>query len=88
MSSTYIVFDKNNNNKDPKFKVGDQVRISKYKSIFPRVTFQIRRKKFLLLLKLKILFHGHISLVILNVKTLLERFTKENCKKKEKKSER
>ena len=88
MSSTYIVFDKNNNNKDPKFKVGDQVIISKYKSIFPRVTFQIRRKKFLLLLKLKILFHGHISLVILNVKTLLERFTKENCKKKEKKSER
>ena len=34
-SSTYIDFDKNNNNKeDPKFKVGDYVRISKYKNIF------------------------------------------------------
>ena len=34
-SSTYIDFDKNNNNKeDPKIKVGDYVRISKYKNIF------------------------------------------------------
>ena len=27
-SSTYIDFDKNNNKEDPKFKVGDHVRIS------------------------------------------------------------
>ena len=33
-SSTYIDFDKNNNKEDPKFKVGDHVRISKYKSVF------------------------------------------------------
>ena len=32
-SSTYIDFNKKNNNEDPKFKVGDHVRISKYKNI-------------------------------------------------------
>ena len=33
-SSTHIDFDKNNSKEDPKFKVGDHVRISKYKNIF------------------------------------------------------
>ena len=32
--STYIDFKKEVNDKDPKFKVGDHVRISKYKNIF------------------------------------------------------
>ena len=32
--NTYIDFDKEVNDKDPKFKVGDHVRISKYKNIF------------------------------------------------------
>ena len=34
--NTYINVDKKINNKDPKFKVGDHVRISKYKSIFAK----------------------------------------------------
>ena len=34
--NTYINIDKEINNKDPKFKVGDRVRISKYKSIFTK----------------------------------------------------
>ena len=33
-SSTYIDFDKKNNQKDPKFKFGDHVRTSEYKNIF------------------------------------------------------
>ena len=32
----YIAFKKEVNDKDPKFKVGDHVRISKYKNIFPK----------------------------------------------------
>ena len=32
--NTYIDFSKEVNNNDPKFKVGDHVRISKYKNIF------------------------------------------------------
>ena len=34
--NTYINIDKEINNKDPKFKVGDRVRISKYKNIFTK----------------------------------------------------
>ena len=34
--NTYINVDKEINNKDPKFKVGDPVRISKYKNIFAK----------------------------------------------------
>ena len=34
--NTYIDFEKEVNNKDPKFKVGDRVRISKYKNIFTK----------------------------------------------------
>ena len=34
--NTYIDFKKEINNKDPKFKIGDYVRISKYKNIFAK----------------------------------------------------
>ena len=34
--NTYIAFDKEVNDKGPKFKVGDHVRISKYKNIFAK----------------------------------------------------
>ena len=34
--STYINSSKEINNEDPKFKIGDIVRISKYKSIFTK----------------------------------------------------
>ena len=34
--NTYIDFEKEVNDKDPKFKVGDNVRISKYKNIFAK----------------------------------------------------
>ena len=44
--------------------------------------FQIRLKKFLRLKKLKTLSRGHMLLVILKAKKLLERFTKKYCKKK------
>ena len=35
-SSTYIDFDVENNDKDPKFKVGDHIRIFEYKNIFAK----------------------------------------------------
>ena len=35
-SNTYIDYSKETNNKDPKFKVGDNVRISKYKNTFAK----------------------------------------------------
>ena len=43
--NTYIDFKKESNNKNPKSKVGDHVRISKYKNIFAKGL--ICQKKFL-----------------------------------------
>ena len=44
-SSTYIGSSKGNNNKIPKFKIDDIIRISKYKTPLQKVTFQIGLKK-------------------------------------------
>ena len=62
--NTYINTSKEINNKDPKFKVGDHVRISKYKNIFAKGYSLIGAKKYLLLKKLKILFRGLMLLMI------------------------
>ena len=35
-NNTHIDFNKEGNDRDPKFQVGDHVRISKYKNIFAR----------------------------------------------------
>ena len=35
--NTYINIDKETNDNDPKFKIGDHVRISEYKKIFAKV---------------------------------------------------
>ena len=45
-SITYIDFHKENNKEGPKFKVGDHVRISKYKNILQKTLFQVDLKKF------------------------------------------
>ena len=58
--NTYIDFEKEVNNKDPKFKVGDHVRISKCKSIFAKGCIPNWSEEVLLLVKLKTQFHGHM----------------------------
>ena len=35
-SNAHIDFSKENNNENPKFEVGDNIRISKYKSVFAK----------------------------------------------------
>ena len=45
--NTYIDFGKEVNGNDPKFKVGDHVRISKYKTFLLKATLQIGLKKLL-----------------------------------------
>ena len=61
-SDSYAECNKDSNKKDPKMKVADHVRISKYNNIFD--TLQIGQKKFLLLAKLKIQSRGQILLMI------------------------
>ena len=62
--NTYINFEKEVNNKDPKFKVGEVVRFLNTKIFLLQDTHQIGLKKFWSLKKLKIQFHGHILLMI------------------------
>ena len=52
-SDSYAECNEDSNKKDPKLKVRDRVRISKYKNIFVKETRLIGQKKFLSLAKLK-----------------------------------
>ena len=45
--STYMNAGKENNEKSPKFKIGDIIKILKYKNIFAKITLQIGLKTFL-----------------------------------------
>ena len=62
--NTDINTSKKVNYKDPKFKVGDRVRISKYKTFLLKGVCLIGVKKYLSLKKLKILFRGLMLLMI------------------------
>ena len=43
---SYVEYNEDFNKKDPKFKVGDNVRISKYKNIFARIYSKLVRRNF------------------------------------------
>ena len=62
-SDSYAEYNEDSNEKDPKFKVGDHVRISKYKNIFAKGYTQNWLEEVLLLVKLKTQFRGLILLV-------------------------
>ena len=79
--NTYIDSSKKINDKDPNFKVGDHVRISKFKNIFAKGYTPNWSEEVLWLEKLKTQFHAQTLLVILKVKKLLELFMKKNYKK-------
>ena len=51
--NTYIDFEKEVNDKDPKFKVGDHVRISKYKNIFAKGYTPNRSEEVFVVIKIK-----------------------------------
>ena len=60
----YAEYNKDSNKKDPKFKVGDYVRISKYKNIFAEGYTPNWSEEILLLAALKTQFLGLMLLVI------------------------
>ena len=71
--NTYINTDKEVNDKDPKFKVGGHVRISKYKNIFVKgYTPNWSEEVFVI---------KEVKNTVPTVKKLLERSMKKNCKK-------
>ena len=77
--NTYIDFEKEVNDKDPKFKVGDHVRISKYKNIFTKRYTPIWSEEVFVISKIKDTVPW-ILLMILRVKKLVEHFMRKNCK--------
>ena len=62
--NTYIDSNKEVNDKDPKFKVGDHVRISKYKNIFAKGYMPNWSEEVFVIKKVKNKFHGHMLLMI------------------------
>ena len=78
--SPYIDSSKEINYQDPYLKLVMLLEYQNIKIFLQKAMFPIGLKKFLWLKKLKPLFHGHILLVILKVKKLLERLMKNNCK--------
>ena len=79
--NTQINYSKEINDKDPKFKIGDIVRISKYKNIFAKDYVPNCPEEVFVFA-----FCRHILLVILKVKKLWEILQKKNCKKQIRKS--
>ena len=62
--NTYIDSKKEVNDKDPKFKVGDHVRISTYKNIFAKGYTPNWSEEAFVIKEVKIQFHGHMVLMI------------------------
>ena len=85
-SSTYIDSSKQIIDKDPKFKISDVFRISKYKNIFAKAYTPDWPEEGFLIRKVKIMCRGRMSLIILMMRKFLELLTKEKYKKQIKKS--
>ena len=58
--NTYIDFEKEVHNKNSKFKIGDHVRISKYKNIFGKGYIPNWSEEVFVIKKLKMQFHEHM----------------------------
>ena len=80
-SDRYINSGKEINNKDPKFKIDDNATTSTYKTNFAKGYVPNWSEEVFKIKKLKTLCHGHILIVVLTEKKLLEHFTKKNYKK-------
>ena len=85
-SNTYVNSNKEINDEDPRFKIDDIVRISRYKNIFAKGYTPIWSEEVFVIKNVKILCRGHMSLMMLTRKKSLELFTKTIYKKQIKKS--
>ena len=62
-SNKYIDSSKEISDKDPKFKIGDLIRISKYKNIFAKSYVPNSSEEVFVIKKLKTLCCGHMLVV-------------------------
>ena len=80
-NQTHINSSKAINDKDPKFKIGDIVRISKYKNVFAKGFTPNCSEEIFVTKKVKNTVPWTYVISNLSRKKLLERFTKGNWKK-------
>ena len=83
--SPYIDFDAENNDKDHKFKIGDQVRISNHKNSFAKRCTSNSGKDVFVIKKVKKCCSVDISNRRQLVQKFLESFMKKNYKRRRKK---
>ena len=81
----YIDFDAENNDKDHKFKIGDQVRISNHKNSFAKRCTSNSEKDVFVIKKVKKCCSVDISNRRQLVQKFLESFMKKNYKRRRKK---
>ena len=79
--NTYINFEKEANNKGPKFKVRDHVRISEYINIFAKRYMLNWSEEIFIIKKVKYTVPWAYVINDLNGENLLVHFMKKNCKK-------
>ena len=84
--NAYINTDKEINNKDPKFKVGDRVRISKYKNIFVKGYTPDLSEEVFVIKKVKNTVPWTYVINDLNSEETMGTFYEKNCKKQAKKN--
>ena len=77
---SYADYNEDFSKKDPKFKVADHVRISKYKNLFAKGYTPNWSEEVFVIKKVKNTV-GLMLLMILMMKKLQEHFMKKNCKK-------
>ena len=78
--NAYIDFKKEVNDKDPKFKLGNRVRISKYKNIFAKGYTPNWSEEVFVVSKIENTVPWTLLLMISMVQKLLEHFMKKNYK--------
>ena len=78
--SIYIDFKKESNDKNPKFKVGDHVRISKYKNIFAKGYMPNWSEEIFIIKKIKNTVPWTFVITDLNVEEIIGKFMKMKCK--------
>ena len=60
IDDSYVEYNETSNKKDPKFKVGSMLEFQSIKIFLLKDMLQIGLKNFLLLVKLKLQFLGHV----------------------------
>ena len=79
-SDSYVEYNEDSNEKDPKFKVSDHVRISKYKNILAKGYAPNWSEESFVIKKVKNTVPWTYAISDLNGEKLKEVFTKKNCK--------